>query len=245
MPDGFGITLVYYPKEDMMNNVIINLTAAAAFVVAAVPALAGGLAPEPAPPVVVAPAPVMDWTGAYGGVLLGLGQGTYGNGTSFPGDGEGDWDGSLYGIALGYNFQSGRMVYGGELTYSGANIDGSEVCVNPAFQCMGEISSIATLRGRVGYLAGPSTLIYGTAGFAMADLTFAPDDGLGGGGQQSRNVNGYVVGLGFEQAITERLNIRGAFLHYEFNDATYQTDVPYTNVGGDLDQLELGVVFRF
>ncbi len=187
----------------------------------------------------------MDWTGAYGGVLLGLGQGTYGNNASFPGDGEGEWDGSLYGIALGYNFQNGNWVYGGELTYSGANIDGSEACSNPTFQCYGEINSIATLRGRVGYLVGPSTLIYGTAGLAMADLTFGTDNGAGVGGEQSRNVNGYVVGLGVEHAVTERLNIRGAILHYEFDDDAYQTDVIYSNVGGDLDQIELGIVFRF
>jgi len=229
-----------------MKYTVIGLAAATALSVTAVGALAGGVAPEPETPVIVQPAPpAMDWTGAYGGLILGLGQGTYGNGTNFPGDGEGDWDGSLYGVVLGYNIQNGSWVYGGELTYSGANIDGSEACVNPAFQCYGEIGSIATLRGRVGYLAGPSTLVYGTAGLAMADLTFGTTDGLGGGGEQSRNVNGWVAGLGFEQAVTERLNIRGAILHYEFNDDTYQTDVPYTNVGGDLDQIELGVVFRF
>jgi outer membrane immunogenic protein len=230
-----------------MKKVFASLTAAAALTMTAIPALAGGLTPAPVTPVLIQPAPEpeMDWSGAYGGLILGLGQGTYGNGTNFPGDGEGDWDGSLYGIALGYNFQNGRMVYGGELTYSGANIQGSENCVNPAFQCYGEISSIATLRGRIGYLVAPSTLIYGTAGFAMANLTFGTNNGMGVGGQQSRNVNGYVVGLGVEQAITDRLNFRGALLHYEFDGATYQTDVPYTNVGGDLNQLELGLVFRF
>jgi len=230
----------------MMKYVVSGLAAATALSMTAIGAFAGGVTPEPAPPVVVQPAPpAMDWTGAYGGLLLGLGQGTYGNGTNFPGDGEGEWDGSLYGIALGYNVQNGSWVYGGELTYSGANIDGSEACVNPTFQCYGEISSIATLRGRVGYLVTPSTLIYGTAGFAMADLTFGTDNGAGVGGEQSRNVNGWVAGLGLETALTERLNLRGAILHYEFDDATYQTDVPYNNVGGDLNQLEVGVIFRF
>lgn len=221
------------------------LTTVAAVLIAA-PALADGPAPAPADPVVIAPpAPVMDWTGAYGALLLGYGQGTYGNDGIFPADGEADWDGALYGIAVGYNFQNGSMVYGGELTWSGSDVSGSEACNNPAFQCYGSIDSIATLRGRVGYLVQPQTLVYGTLGYAMGDLTFGTDNGAGAGGEQSRNVGGYVVGLGVEHAFTDRVNFRAAILHYDFHEDDYQTDVLYPDIGGDLTEIELGLVFRF
>ena len=224
------------------------LMSATALVAVTTPALAGGTAAAPAPadPVVIAaPAPVMDWTGAYGAVLLGYGQGTYGNDNNFPGDGEADWDGALYGLALGYNFQNGNMVYGGELTWSGADVSGSEECVNPAFQCYGSIDSIATLRGRVGYLVQPQTMVYGTLGFAQANITFGTTNGAGAGGEQSRDVGGYVVGLGVEHAFTDRINLRAAILHYQFDEDDYQTDVLYNDIDGDLTEIELGVVFRF
>jgi outer membrane immunogenic protein len=237
-----------------MKNVVVSLIATAALALVTVSAQAGGLSPGAEPQVLVLPAPepAMTWTGAYGGLIFGLGRGRYRNGFIFPGEGEGvpvagegDWDGSLYGIALGYNFQNGRLVYGGELTYSGASIAGSVNCGGQGFRCYGEISSVATLRGRVGYLVGPSTLIYGTAGLAMANLAFGASFGGGSGGGQSRNVNGYVVGMGAEYAVTDRLNIRGALLHYEFNDDTFLAGVSSTSIGGDLNQLELGIIIRF
>jgi outer membrane immunogenic protein len=208
-------------------------------------ALAGGVDPAPPPAPAPVPPPVMyDWSGFYIGGLLGYGDGSYGNGGIFPGDGEGDWNGSLYGIALGYNFQNGNMIYGAELTYSSADMDGSEDCANPAFQCIGTLDSIATLRGRVGYVVAPSTMVFGTFGFARADVNFSTDNGAGPVGE-NRNLNGYVIGAGAEHALSDSLSLRGSVLYYDFGGDDFQTDIVYDDVGGDLIQLEVGLMFRF
>lgn len=215
---------------------------AAAFI--AGPAMASGpVTDTEQPPVIITPEPQMDWTGGYAGVVLGFGSGTYGNGTNFPGDGQGDWDGTTYGLALGYNFQNGNMVYGGELTYSGADISGTEDCVNPAFQCAGTLDNIATLRGRVGYLLQPETLIYGTLGVAQGEHNFWTDDGTVLG--QTRTVSGYLAGVGVEHAFSDRMSLRGAIVYYEFDEDDYQTDVLYNDIDSDFTQFELGIFLRF
>lgn len=194
----------------------------------------------------VSSASAQDWTGFYGGITLGAGGGSYGNsppGGAFPGDRDGSWNGATYGIVGGYNHQNGNMVYGGELTYSGTSIDGSENCTNAAFQCIGEISSLASLRGRVGYLVQPDTMVYGTLGVVSARLEFATDNGTRVGSKQT--VGGYLVGLGAEKAFTPKINGRVSVNYYKFDADNYQTDVLYTGIDGDLTELEFGLIFRF
>lgn len=194
----------------------------------------------------VSSASAQDWTGFYGGFTLSFAGGSYGGSAStpnFPANQDGSWNGSNFGILGGYNYQSGNMVYGGELAVSGSSVDGSDSCLNPAFACIGEISSLASLRGRVGYLVQPETMVYGTLGVVSARLEFATDNGVRQGSKQT--VGGYMVGLGAEHAFTPEMNGRVAINHYKFNDATYQTDIPYTGIDGDLTELEFGVVFRF
>lgn len=190
-------------------------------------------------------ASAQDWTGFYGGVLLGGAGGSYGKSdtVNFPGDGNGSWNGFTYGVLGGYNYQSGNIVYGGELTYSGSSIKGREDCTNPAFTCIGEISSLASLRGRVGYLARPDTMLYGSVGVVSARLGFATDNGTRRGSKKT--VGGYMIGIGAERAFTSKINGRVAINHYEFNKRDYQTDIPYTGIGGNMTELELGFVFRF
>ena len=86
-----------------------TLTATAVAMFAAVPAIAGNVAPPviaPAP-TMPAPAPVSDWTGFYAGVngavgIVNPGATTY-------------WGG---GVHAGYLYDSGDFVVGGELSYN-------------------------------------------------------------------------------------------------------------------------------
>ena len=222
---------------------IVAATAAALLSGTAV--FAGGPV-EPVDPVVVAPvAPVgIDWTGPYAGVILSYNQGDYGNGADFPGDGEGDLDGYGGGLVLGYNWQRGNWVYGGELTYSALNVEGAESCVVAAWECGVEIDKLATLRGRVGYAAGPKSLVYATAGFAAAD-GYAYTDGPGGEFGETKRMNGYVFGLGFEHALSQRVSMRGAVLRHNFDENDFQTDGPYSDIDMDFTTIEVGVVMRF
>lgn len=186
----------------------------------------------------------MDWSGPYAGLLLSYNDGDYGNGTNFPGDGEGNIEGVGYGLLLGYNFQNGKWVYGGELTFSGLNVDGAESCVNPTFACGVDVERAMTLSGRIGYTVGPKTLVYGTAGFAKADV-YAYTNGPIGINGQTQSLDGYVFGIGVEHAFSDRFSLRGAILRHNFDDENFQTDVLYTNIDADYTTIEIGAVFHF
>ncbi len=226
----------------------ITTSIAAATVTAAVlsgTALQAGSLDDPVIATPVAPvAPLaIDWTGAYGGVTLSYNQGHYGNDGVFPGDGEGELDGYGLGLLLGYNWQRGNIVYGGELAYSATNIEGEEACANPAFACGMEIDQVASIRGRLGVAAGPRSLVYLTAGWAAANA-FGYTEGPGGDGETQR-LNGYLYGLGFEHAVSDRFNVRAAVLRHEFDESDFQTDIIYNDVGADFTTIEIGMIMRF
>ncbi len=228
------------------TRILATLLASAAIFPLAAPAMAGGTTPAPAEAAVVVPvtAPIPDWSGFYGGVTLGYGIGTYGNSNNFPGDGEGELNGGLFGGVVGYSFQNGNWVFGPELALSGANISGSESCVNPAFTCEVDFNYIAALRGNVGYLVSPDTLVFGTLGIASANVDVFTDDGTGPFGSD-HDVTGYQFGIGVEWAAAQNTHVRATLSHYIFDDGDYQTDVLYSGVDMDATVFEVGVLFRF
>ncbi|EYD71668.1 outer membrane protein [Limimaricola hongkongensis] len=174
-------------------------TLALALGVVAAPALAGGLAEPvadpvaPAAPVAVAPAaPVSDWTGAYVGAQLGYGQ-------AEASDDSFDEDGAVYGAQVGYNYDFGRFVLGGELDYVGTEIDSDA----------NEIDGVARAKLRAGYDAG-AFLPYVTAGYASAYT----DEEIGGDDQ----FDGYVYGAGLDYKVTENIVVGGEVLQHEFEE---------------------------
>jgi len=82
------------------------------------------------------------WQGVYGGVHLG-------------GVDTGDDDGLIGGVQLGYNWQTGAIVYGAEADMSLSGAD--------------HVDWLASARGRLGYLILPNLLLYGTAGLGMVN----------------------------------------------------------------------------
>lgn len=175
----------------MKNFLVSSAIASIAF---AVPALAGGKndpIPDPVvetPPIYVAPS--YDWTGAYAGVQLGYGQVDVSGGTAD------DREGLLGGVHAGYDFDFGNFVVGGlgEYNIADTEIDGA---------------SIARLRVRGGPKVGTSGLIYGTAGasFGTAEI-----------GGTDYSDTGYVIGVGYEQMVSDKISVGGEVLYDGFED---------------------------
>ncbi|MGR3500043.1 MAG: outer membrane protein [Limimaricola soesokkakensis] len=169
---------------------------------AAAPALAGGLAMPvadpvaPAAPVAVAPvvAPSADWTGFYAGGQLGYGQ-------SESDDLGFDEDGAIYGGQVGYNYDFGRFVMGGELSYVGTEIGDEDAGA--------EIDGVAAAKLRAGYDAG-AFMPYVTAGYASA---YTADEVAG-----DDQFDGYVYGAGVDYKVTENIVVGGEILQHEFED---------------------------
>ena len=180
------------------------LTAIAAIALIGTPVFAADMAVKAPPPV---PAPVPTWTGFYGGIEFGGGwsdesvgysgndpisvpllSGTFG----FPGEQPVPGlrirqDGAVGGIEAGYNWQAGsNWLLGVEADFSLAGMNGratgSSVLIAPTetLPITAEQSTdwYGTVRGRLGWLATPNFLLFGTGGFAYgrvagnANLTF-------------------------------------------------------------------------
>jgi outer membrane immunogenic protein len=129
--------------------------------------------------------PAITWTGFYFGANLGA---------SFN-DSETDDDTAfLGGVHAGYNWQRhGNVVLGVE-----GDVDFAD-----------DIDYLASLRGRLGFAAGP-TLFYATAGVAFlgVDDAFGDDDTL----------TGWVAGLGLEHKVRENVSVGLEGLYYDFDE---------------------------
>lgn len=185
---------------------------------------------DPAP--VTSPAPASyDWTGFYAGVLGGYGYAqddvrtTLMNGaTPWLPSASNSFDaaGWLGGIRVGGDVQFDHFVLGIEGQYLASGIAGEFNFdpLRPEAMAGGSLTNLLSIRGRAG-VAFDRTLVYGSVGFATAEnqgwannvwnAAPAVDAATGSG-----RVNGYVLGVGIEQAITDNISLTAAYDHYGF-----------------------------
>ncbi|HZO46197.1 MAG TPA: outer membrane beta-barrel protein [Xanthobacteraceae bacterium] len=205
------------------------------------------------------------WSGIYGGINGGYAWGgdktvsftpndgaaqiaTCGGfvGGTCPGALNTNLQGGFGGLQVGYNRQVDQnWVLGVEIDFNLAAIRGSGTGTDfnlgilaANFTGEQEIKWFATFRGRVGYLATPGLLLFGTAGLAVAGvdessiLKVAPNIGAGvengtsylchepfGSmpdcfkGSRSRTATGWTAGGGFEYAVMRNLTVKTEYLY--------------------------------
>lgn len=160
-------------------------------------------------PVMANPARAGDWTGPYVG--LGIGN------TDVNGPGAADGNDVSYGIHMGYDYDFGDFVLGGELEY-----DRADVSVAGG---LGRLDNIGRLKLRAGYDFGP-VLGYAIVGGARANTSVGNDTGL-------------VYGLGLAYAINDQFTLSGEYLRHDFNN--------FNNTGADAtaDVFNLRASLRF
>ncbi|MDR3409297.1 MAG: porin family protein [Methylovirgula sp.] len=246
----------------------MRFLAIAALLCSSTAALAADLPNVKAPPV-YAPPP-FTWSGFYIGANGGYGWTQGSSGTVFitpPGSSSIPYagnsvnsNGAIAGGQLGYNWQFGSLVLGGEGDFDWTGIKGSTV---PDPQ-NGPVASLltarqnwlATVRGRVGYAIG-QVLLYATGGvgFTEANITdtrlIHSNDTLRSG---SATQVGGVVGAGAEWAFAEHWSVKLEYLHAWFGDQTYHLNTstgPYaafdvsTSIHSNSDLVRAGINYRF
>jgi outer membrane immunogenic protein len=202
------------------------------------------------------------WQGAYIGGHVGWGFGaekwtdTFGDVAGIAGSSLATrTNGFMGGVQAGYNFQSGRWVYGLEGQFSGSAIKGDDSGSLPP--AVGTFTSknkwLASVTGRVGY-ALPRSLIYLKGGAAWTDYShdfrldgaFGPIVFPGTSGTRS----GWTIGGGIERAIDDNWSIRSEYAFYDFGREAYNT--AYTgfgparmNVEQQIHTVTIGVNYRF
>jgi outer membrane immunogenic protein len=205
-----------------LRSRVIGAVSAAACLFTILPAHADGYSPGYAAPLLR----VSPWTGFYGGAnggaivdgdahwdFDGLGL------QNLPQFGD-DVDGEVWGGHVGYNYQFANFVLGIEGDGSWGSIDGSEPCENTAtFTCTTDIDQLYSVRGRAGY-AFDHLLVYGTAGWAWAEVSIDAVPNAGGVsffGDSS--LDGFVYGGGAEYKLHSNISVGVEALHYDFDES--------------------------
>ena len=162
-------------------------------------------------------------------------------------------NGAVFGVHLGYNWQVGpTWLVGVEGDFDGASINKSTTLVFPdplggsggaatdGFMQHTQIQWLASIRGRLGWTAGPN-LFYVTGGgaweqvnrnFLISTDTMANVFSTSTAGSFNTTRSGWVAGLGYERMIAPNWIVRGEYLHYGFgNGATNSVTVTCTVLG--------------
>jgi outer membrane immunogenic protein len=145
--------------------------------------------------------------------------------------------GVLGGIQIGYNFQSGQIVYGVEADFGLSSAKKSSTSVSPtdpSFAATSDIGidSIGTARLRLGYAFDNNLMAYATGGLAYAktrDSFQAVQNGTIFSSTGSGWRTGYTVGGGLEYMLNEKWSVKGEALYYDLG--TKRAESTGTNSG--------------
>jgi outer membrane immunogenic protein len=179
--------------------------------------------------------PNTDGTGDFATDIAALSNSYKSNNSSFEG-----------GVQVGCNNQLGPAVFGFEADWQKSNlsntVDASFAAFpnvgNPIFTDAAHIEHVtskldwfSTFRGRLGFTPIDSLLLYGTAGFVIADIKsdtavnfgtfpFAPVyNGASHVGSASKSKFGIVAGAGAEWAFAPSWSAKAEFLYFELVDS--------------------------
>ena len=182
------------------------------------------------------------WTGLYTGLHAGYGWGqTDFTDTVGLSSGRFDTDGFLGGATLGYNFQSGQIVWGLETDISYSDVTGTTgagACAPGT--CNTSMDWLWTLRGRVG-LDINGWMPYITGGLAVADAS-ANVSGLV---SNSETLTGWTVGGGLEVKLDRNWSFKTEYLYVALGHITLPDAQP---IRADFDELHIvraGINYKF
>jgi outer membrane immunogenic protein len=174
-------------------------------------------------------APMFNWTGAYIGLNAGGGWGK--SNWSNIGD-KFDVSGGMVGATVGYNWQFGTWVIGGEADIDWTNIKGSG---NFGTETKNEF--LSTIRGRVGY-SFDRWMPYVTGGLAIGNIK-ATDTWFGPSKDETKV--GWTVGTGVEFAFAPQWTAKVEYLYVDLGNVEFSGNKAefYTNI------VRGGVNYRF
>lgn len=194
-----------------------------------------------------------DFNGTYGGVQIGYGFGdteqAFGSGPGFgapfipsPSQ-EADFDGVVGGIHLGHNWANpSGWVWGieGDFELSGqSGDDGGNG---------GDINGVdgnwqASVRGRVGKLVTPTSLIYATAGLAFLDADLVKENAPAD--SDSLTFTGWTAGAGLELDLGANMSGRVEYRYTDFGDDDGRVSFYGVEASPEAHTIRVGVSFNF
>ncbi len=215
---------------------LVGLAVAGSLAAATSASAAGGYPPygsikDVPPPAPVYVPPPANWGGAYLGFHVGYGWGdsdwNFREDTIFGLEGERfsrHPEGWIGGGQIGYNWQTGKLVWGLEGTLSGSDVDRTSVNPLDVDQTVKtEMDLMWSVTGRLGYDWG-GLLTYVKAGYAGANVeisAFDPDTVPDPTSfRKSTTHNGWTVGAGLEYLVSPNIILGVEYTYTDFGDET-------------------------
>jgi outer membrane immunogenic protein len=244
------INLLIWGSDIMKRFAIaafISLTATSAF--------AADMAVKALPPVV---APIWSWTGFYIGADVGgdwardTVSPTIADGGTFPRSNRLSPNGAFGGAVAGYNFQSGKIVFGieGDLGYMSVRKSAADLLGGTEIDFIGGSGLYGDITGRLG-LTVDRALFYAKGGYAFINSSAMVTSGIPGFTVgTATNFSGWTLGVGVEYKLTPAWSIKGEYLHFDFGskNATLTSAAgavfPYNNAL-TIDTVKFGVNYTF
>lgn len=190
-------------------------------------------------------APIHDWTGYYAGVNGGY---RWGKTTELGGSDNmissfleplgartlgGNPKGFVGGAQLGFNKQSGNLVYGLEIDLDGGDLSTSDsksrvLGILRTASASQKLGWFGTLRGRLGYTPVDRLLIFATAGLAAGRAevsgSMLSNNCIAGtcvSGSSSVTKTGWAIGGGLEYAVTKNWSAKLEYLYFDLGHAGF------------------------
>lgn len=237
-----------------MSKLKFTALTTALILAAGAAAHAGGYTPPTVEPPVIAPIVeevVPTWQGGYVGATLGYafnGDDRVGLDTplGFFDLGTVELEGFNAGLRVGYRWQRDRWVFGPELGFEGGNINNN--VDQYGYEAHTKIKNVIALRGKAGYVMDNDMLVYGTLGVARAKIEYQVhgDGPLGPADiDDSYSKNGYIVGIGVEKKLNDRLSLTGEYEYANFGKQVLTAGDVSTRATPDYHNVKVGVNFAF
>jgi outer membrane immunogenic protein len=188
-------------------------------------------APEPIPS-------PFTWAGLYVGAHVGYGWSSIDwQDGMFSGSQNGE--GWLAGGQVGYNLQSGRVVYGLEADATATWMEGGDAASGHS------VDWLYTVRARLGMTTPDNRwLFYVTGGAAWADVNYSN----AAGSRYSDTHFGWVAGAGIERALTPNVTARVEYLYYDFDKLSSppgSLGVGTSELDPTMQTVRFGINFKF
>jgi outer membrane immunogenic protein len=143
-------------------------------------------------------------------------------------------DDFIVGGQVGANYQLGALVIGGEVSYTGMDLDDTRLnpgqFLPPSTESVrNSIGNLLLVTGRLGWTWDPHWLGYIKGGYARAEVDTAgftqpPASGFDFNTQEHHN--GWALGGGIEVKLHENVSVAVEYMHVALDEAAHIGDVP-------------------
>ena len=172
-------------------------------------------------------------TGPNGADFSGVGLGVN-VGAGIGGNGSINTSGLAGGGHVGYNLQNGPIVGGVDADVLVGSITGGAGGLGNFTQ-----NWLTSARVKAGYSFG-DVLAYGTLGEAWSTSSYQSL-----GFTANKTLNGYVMGVGAEYAVTRSVTLNAELRRYNFNGASYYVPTAPQRLTTDTNMLLIGATTHF